>query len=133
MDFLDSKDVAMIGRKQNAIVMEYEKSILITTDILMHNGSGGEPHMTFDQAEEKIEMFAKDIMLMSKISTRPPDGAESVVYGESLVELLKWMIGVLKTHSHPPNAPAIPSFHAEANSRLLNMEYDLLNKHVQTR
>jgi len=130
MDFIHPKSVGLIGRKQNGIILDYEKSILITTDILKHNESGKEPHMTFDQAEEKIELFAKEMLLEAKNSRRDP---ESIVYGESLVELLKWMIDVLKTHSHPPNAPAIPNFHGEANKRLRTMDKDLLNKQIKSR
>lgn len=130
MDFLDGKDIALIGRKQNGVVLEYEKSIIITTDILRHKDKGDEPHMTFDQAEQKIALFAKNILMEGRGSNHE---AQSIVYGESLVELLKWMIGVLKSHKHPPNGMAIPDFHPEANSRIRSMDRDLLNKHVQTR
>ena len=130
MDILNSKDIAVMGRKQNAVVLEYERSIVITTDILKHNQTAKEPHITLDDVQEKVEVFAKDVELAAKNSTRDP---ESVVYGESLVELLRWIIDVLKTHKHPPNASPIPDFYSEANSRSRSMEDDLLNKHVRTR
>lgn len=130
MDFIDGKAIGILGRKQNGLILEYDKSILITSDILKHNEDESEPHISISSVEEKIDMFAKRILLESKDSNRTP---ESMVYGESLVELLKWMIEILKTHSHPPNAPAIPNFHKEANERKASMERVLLNKRVQSR
>ena len=135
MDILDGKDIGILGRQQNAIALKYNKSIIITTDILKLNEGGAkgdkdEPSITLDDISHKIDIFAKQILLDGKGSQRE---AQSSVYGENLVELLTWIIKTIKTHHHPPNAPAIPDFHAEANSRLLNMEYDLLNKQVQTR
>ena len=136
MDIIGIKDVAIMGRQQNVVVLQYDRSILITSDILKHNDAisrgveSDEPHITIDAIEEKIDLFAKEMLLASTISGRT---AEPLVYGDALVDLLKWMIDTLKTHSHPPNAPAIPDFHSEANSRLLNMDYDLLNKQVKHR
>ncbi len=130
MDFIDGKAIGVFGRKNNGLILEYDKSILITADILKHSEDESEPHISIAAVEEKIDMFAKRILLESKGSNRD---AESVVYGESLVELLKWMIEVMKTHSHPPNAPAIPNFHKEANERKASMDRVLLNKRIQTR
>jgi len=135
MNFLDGKDVGFIGRQKNSIVLKYDKTIIITTDILEwndHEGDGKkiEPSISLSDISEKIEMFAKDILIEGKDSQRE---AESTVYGESLVELLRWMIRILKEHSHPPNGIAIPDFHQVANTRYSNMETDLLNKQVKTR
>lgn len=130
MDLLDSKDIGIMGRQQNYIALHYGKDITISTDILKHNDDAQEPHITLKDVEEKIDLFAKDILLEGKDSNR---SAESSVYGESLVELLRWMIDVLKTHKHPPNASPIPDFFTEATSRQRNLESDLLNKHVKTR
>lgn len=130
MNFIDGTSVGLIGRKQNAIVLDYKKTIVITTDILKHNEDATEPHITLNDVEQKVEVFAKNILLESASSQRTE---ESLVYGESLVELLRWMITIMKTHKHPPNGSPIPDFFQEANSRARNMDVDLLNKQVKTR
>ena len=130
MDIIGVKDIALMGRQQNAVVMQYDKTIVITSDIVKHQKDEQEPHITIDAVAEKIDLFAKQIMLEGKDSNH---AAESVVYGESLVELLRWMIDVLKTHKHPPNAPPIPDFFGEATSRARSMDSDLLNKRVKSR
>ena len=128
MDILDPKDVALIGRNQNGVILKYDKQIIITSDILKHNENQFEPHITLDDVEHKIDLFAKNILLEGKQHRSP----ESIVYGESLVELLRWMIDIMKTHKHPPNGLPIPDFFPEANRRAKNMENVLLNKRVQT-
>lgn len=55
----------------------------------------------------------------------------SAVNGEELVSILEWIIGVLKTHQHGPNSPAVPDFHSKANYILSNIESALLNKKVR--
>lgn len=130
MDIIGIKDIAMMGRQQNAVVLQYDKTIVITSDILQHRKDETEPHITIDAVEEKIDLFAQEILLESKDSNH---AVESIVYGESLVELLRWMIDVLKTHKHPPNAVPIPDFFGEATSRARSMEDDLLNKQVKSR
>jgi len=134
MDYLDTKSVAIIGREQNGVVLNYDRSIIITTDILKWSENVDDslqtPTITLDELSEKVEVFAKNVLLNGDGSTRDP---ESVVYGESLVELLRWMITVLKTHKHPPNASPIPDFYVEADSRYRNMEKTLLNKRVKSR
>lgn len=128
MDILETKDVALVGRNQNGVILKHDQQIIITSDILKHNDNQNEPHITLDDVEHKIEMFAKDILLEGKQHREP----ESMVYGESLVELLRWMITVMKTHSHPPNATPIPTFFSEADNRSRNMDKVLLNKRVKT-
>ena len=135
MDFLDHRDIAIVGRTKNTLLLKYDKSIIITTDILKWNESVDDgikkiPTISLDEISNKIDMFAKDFLIETKDSQRL---AESVVYGESLVDLLRWIITTLKTHTHPPNGIAIPDFHVEANNRYRNMEVDLLNKHIKTR
>jgi hypothetical protein len=130
--FLDSKDIAIIGRQKNVISLNYDKSIIITTDILkcIDGSKTYPPSIYIDNDLDHINLLAGDILLESTNST---SDYQSVVYGEKLVELLKWIIEVLKTHKHPPNAIAIPDFHYEANSRMFDMDSDLLNKRVKTR
>ena len=133
MDILDSKDIALIGRNQNGVVLKYDKQIVISSDILKIDNReiDRESHITISDVEKKIEMFADNILLSGlRSSTHNP---EPVVYGEALVETLRWMITVLKTHSHPPNGIAIPDFHIEADSRSNNFDTYLLNQYVKTR
>ena len=127
--FIDETDIAIVGRQQNAAILKYNKSIIITTDILKW-GHKEKPSVEIKDDLESIEMFAKDFMLETKDSNRKP---ESLVYGESLVDLLQWIITTMMTHKHPPNGPPIPDFFSEANSRTRNMELDILNKHIKTR
>lgn len=128
MDILDPKDIGLIGRKQNGVILKYDKQIVITTDILNNNDNQYEPHITLDDVEHKIDLFAKNILLEGKQHRL----SESIVYGESLVELLRWMLTIMKTHKHPPNAPPLPDFFVEADSRSRGLEDTLLNKRVRT-
>lgn len=129
MNQIDSKSIGVIGRKQNAIILNYDKSIVITSDILKYKENKS-PTIVIDDELSKIELFAKEILLSGKDSSR---NAEPIVYGDKLVDLLRWMITILMTHKHPPNAAPIPDFFVEANSRSRNMEVDLLNKRIKSR
>lgn len=130
MDFIDGKAIALIGRNKNSVVLEYDKGVLITTDILQHNLDASEPHIELDDIDQAIQVFAKNILLEAKNSNVDP---QSIVFGERLVELLRWMIRVMKTHKHPPNGSPIPDFFKEADRRSNNMEDILLNKHVKSK
>lgn len=130
--FLDQKDIAIIGRQKNVISLNFDKSIMITTDILkcVDGSSTYPPSIYLDNDLNYVNILANDILLESTNST---SDYQSIVYGEKLVELLKWIIELIKTHKHPPNAMAIPDFHADANARILGMESNLLNKRIKTR
>jgi hypothetical protein len=135
MDLVDGLDVAIVGRLQNSVVLKYNKSIIITTDILsasegVDEGVGSGSTITLDNISNKIDMFAEDMLMSAKSSERPQ---ESFVYGESLVELLRWIIERMKDHSHPPNGTSIPTWHPEANTRSERMEQNLLNKRITHR
>ena len=111
-------------------MLNYDKSIVLTADILKYNTSGETSTIRMSNEPSNIEVIAKDILFESNGSPRNP---ESIVYGESLVELLKWMITTLMNHKHPPNAAPIPDFFQEANNRMRNLEVDLLNKRIRTK
>ncbi len=130
MSRFDPKSVAILGRNQNTIALNYDKSIVITTDILKFNSGSNPPEITLDDIKDRIGVLAKEIILSGNGSTRTP---ESMVYGESLVELLRWIIDILVTHKHPPNAAPIPTFFDDAATRSRNLEVDLLNKRIKTR
>jgi len=130
--FLDPKDIAIIGRQKNVVSLNYDRSIIITTDILkcVDGSETYPPSIYLDNDLNYVNILAGDILLESTNST---SDYQSIVYGEKLVELLKWIIEILKTHKHPPNAMAIPDFHADANSRIYGMDSHLLNKRIKTR
>jgi len=130
MSLVSKKSIAIIGRQKNGLVLDHDKSIQVTTDI----ENKDEPtSINLDYIESKLEQYANDILLASTSDAGKSKKPESIVYGESLVELLKWMIKILKTHKHPPNAPPIPTFFKEADNRSSTMEEDILNKHVKSR
>lgn len=133
MALLDGKAIGLVGRQKNAVALEYDRSIVITTDIMKFNNENQKkypPSIIMDNDLDLINVVAKDLILESSDSTSQ---SQSIVYGENLVELLKWMIKVLMTHKHPPNASPIPDFFPEANNRVRNMEVDLLNRRVKSR
>lgn len=138
MYIFDVDDIAIVGKEnQNAMVLYQNKSILISSDILAHNDSisknkaPAEPHISIDAVEEKIDILANEILLAGSGGTG--HAPEPIVYGEALVETLRWMIDVLKTHKHPPNAAPIPDFFDAATSRQNDMETYLLNQSVKSR
>ena len=130
MNDVGIKGVALIGRQQNGVVLDYEKSVIITTDILKYPNDEESASITLDEQFKHITIKANDLLLEARDSARTP---ESSVYGESLVDLLQWIISVLKTHTHGPDTPPIDTFYNEANSRSSNMSSNLLNKRVKTR
>ena len=129
MDIIGVRDIAILGRPQNAVVLQQDRTIVISTDIL-RSSDGDETHITLDALEEKIEILSQDILLAgSKGKGHAP---EPIVYGDALVETLIWMIDVLRTHKHPPNAPPIPDFEPEAIKRRGKLETYLLNQSVKS-
>lgn len=135
MKFVKNSDIAIIGRGdgKNAVVLGDDGSITISSSMVDTNSDKETESISVKDVEEKILILAKNIEIFSKGSDR---NAESLVYGESLVELLKWIIKILMTHKHPPNAPPIPSWFPEAENRMAEMSDDkngILNKMVKSR
>lgn len=127
---LDPSSIAILGRKKNAIVLDYNQSILITSDITKTRDGVEVPSITLDSVESNLELLAKDIVLSAIDS---PNQDYSLVYGERLIELLKWIIKILKTHQHPPNNVPINTFFYEADNWIERMDSYLLNKHVRSK
>ena len=131
MDFrIDS--VALRGRKENALVLNENKSIIITSDILKHNSGDKNSTITIEEIPKQIQIISDSIDILSNLAPSK-NNPQSVVFGESLVEILKWMIDVMVTHTHPPNAPPINTFFVKANKYSDNMENLILNKNVRTK
>lgn len=123
---LNQDSVGLIGRQKNVVELKYNKSILISSDILKTDA----PSMTLDAQEETLELLAKDILLYGADNNNDP---YSVVYGERLVEVLTFILKTLKEHSHPPNNIPINTFFEKADYWIDNMDPYLLNKRVVSR
>ncbi len=124
--------IALRGRRENSISLVEDKSIVITTDILKHNTNKPNTTITLDDVSKQIDALADTINLYSN---NPPGDItpQSMVYGERLVEILKWLIETMVTHSHPPNAPAINTFHDKATEYHSNMDTYILNHNIKTK
>jgi len=125
--------VALRGRPNNSINLNGDKSIIITTDLLKFNDEDPHTHMTLDAISKKIDLIAEQINNLSTDSPLPRGETQSTVYGERLVEILRWIIDKLVTHQHPPNAPPINTFFTEANNYRSNMDSYILNHNVRHR
>jgi len=127
---LNKDSVGLIGRNKNAISLEYDKSIIITSDILKTNSNEETTSITLDSIEEEIFAISKSMYLYSTENNNDP---QSIVYGERLVEVLTWIIKRLKDHQHPPNNIPINTFFDKADYYIDNMDSYLLNKRIKTR
>lgn len=114
----------VIGRSGSQIELDFDKNIKMTTDESQDNS------IIINDKENIVKMSSGDILLSSINNTNEE---YSILYGERMLELLRWIIFVLKTHSHPPNAEPIPDFFDEANKWIQKLDDYLLNKNVRTR
>lgn len=123
---LDS--VSVSARGGNTLELKSTGDIRLTTDIQTETPSAA---IQLSNEESEVRVEAADIVLSSTIN---PAGIEyAVPYGERLVELLRFILQTLKTHSHPPNSPPTPDFFVQADRYLRDIEGFLLNKNVRTR
>jgi len=70
---------------------------------------------------------------------------QGIVYGDNLVKLLRWMLDVLQTHTHPPNSPPttpVPVFADKISGELavrkkqmdtVGSEFNILNYFVRSK
>jgi hypothetical protein len=129
MSKIEDGSVKIRGRSNNSITLEEDKSINLTVDEGENNVS-----IDLDAIDNTLKLLADEIVLISNLNNTDEN---SLVYGEKLVEILKWIIKVLKTHthmsSHPgtPGSPALPAFHAKADNYYINMEKQILNKNIR--
>lgn len=82
--------------------------------------------ISLDASSGKITIDSGEVDIITSNNSM-----HSTVNGEELVTILEWIIGVLKSHQHGPNSPAVPDFHSRANHILSNLESTLLNTKVK--
>jgi hypothetical protein len=122
--------IGIAARSGNTITLQDNGNIEISTDTNQPR-LDAQCTIYLDRENEELRAAARDIVLESTITA---GGDEfSVPYGERLVELLRFMLQVLKTHSHPPNGSPIPTFYPKADAYLKDLEDWLLNENVRTR
>ena len=142
-DYIRRNSVEIVGRGWNAISLQPNKSIIITTDLLktsleysdsgLISGKEEECKIELDAIEQNVKIISNEILLMSrhKSNSKSPDETIPLVYGTRLIEVLNWIIKVLKNHSHPPNGKPIPDFYPKADYYISNMSEYLLNDNVR--
>jgi len=125
---LDS--VAMAGRPGNTVELKDDGKIVLTTDV-NRDRLDAQANITMDRDENEIRVSSEDIIFESTANQAGDEFA--VPYGERLVELLRFILQTMKTHSHPPNSPPTPDFFVQADRYLRDLEDWLINKNVRTR
>jgi len=93
--------------------------------------NAGESFIDIDDTENSrnIEIGSNFIYLRSDEGS---NSDHSVVYGEELVETLRYMMDIINTHKHPPNGPPIPDFIPEMKRRSNSLIETILSKRVKT-
>ncbi|MFW9875193.1 MAG: hypothetical protein ACFFG0_18970 [Candidatus Thorarchaeota archaeon] len=100
------------GRGNNALSLYPDGRVIIFTNI---NEGTSKLDMQIAEISGVSEMFR---LYSSKAKTNID---YSVPFGERISEVLEWLIQIMMTHSHPPNAAAIPDFHQKAQAYLNNL------------
>lgn len=118
--------VGLVGRSGCQLELQFENNISITTNSKKENSETA--NISLSESQNSIRLNSKEIVLESQDNTNQE---YSMVYGERLIELLKWIIQTLKTHSHPPNAAPIPDFFQEADKWTRRLESYLLNDNIR--
>lgn len=107
---LDTKDVSILGRDKNGIILASNGDIIIKPDVLTDNVS-----IEFSKVDSKLTIKTKTASIVTDSTNSE---VYTVPYGERVEEILTWLIETMLTHQHPPNAPATPDFHQKAQSFL---------------
>jgi hypothetical protein len=114
-----SNEVRLSGRTRNIIELDDKGNIIIEAD-----------QVSIELINDSIKVLAQDIILSADLSKESRE--YSIVYGEKLVDILRFILRTLKMHKHPPNASPTPDFYPEADRILENIE-NILNTNVRTK
>lgn len=114
---IDKSTTSILGRGKNALVLAENGLITITTNI-----DSASPTIIKLNPETNEILISGGTILVISDSNKNLQQEYSVSYSERLEELLSWMINVLQTHSHPPNAAPIPDFFQKAQNYLNNIK-----------
>lgn len=124
---MDNDSVGVRGRAGNQLELPFDGSVILTTT---RDEPLGET-VSLQLNREGDSILVIDRLIMNALGHT--NDSYSIVYGERLIELLRWIIQTLKTHSHPPNATPVPTFFPEADKWLRKMDEYLLNKDVRSK
>ena len=130
MKYWGARDIGLSGRENNALILYEHKNITISTDIL--NNKDNQPKITMDHENNETIFQSNDMKFLSN-SDDSLNEDQSIVFGERLVEVLKFIMNRLMDHHHPPNNIPVNTFFKEANKYINDMDEYLLNKHVKSR
>jgi hypothetical protein len=133
----DPNSIYVVNRSGSSIRLSNEKTIYITTDVLKHSKDEDVPTIEINETDQHMNFESATMLLNSYSSHLAADQDFSTVYGERLVEILKWIIATLKTHRHGPHAMAYTDFHTKADEYTNNLTENkanwLINHNVRTR
>ncbi len=124
-------DVGMRGRGNAAVKLTLEDNVVITSDEFKHDKNQPNTTIELSEIEAAITILSDTIKLQSNNTANADE--QSIVLGESLVEVLRWMIQILMSHTHPPNAPPVNSFFNKAREYHTDMDKIILNKNIKIR
>ena len=133
----DPNSIYVVNRTGSTIQLSNEKTVIITSDILKHSKNEDVPNIEISDSSSSMT-FESATMLLNSYDSHLGEGQSfATVYGERLVEILRWIIETLKTHRHGPHTAAYPDFHTKANEYTNNLTEDnghwLINHNVRTR
>jgi len=123
MDFKIT-DVGIQGRGKSGVKCEIDNTVKVE--------SNENTFIELSEIKKSIELLANKMELNSNLN--PESSGQSIVYGEKLLGIIRWMIDVMLTHTHPPNGIAIPDANINsALSKKRDMEKLILNKNITTK
>lgn len=124
------ESVALTARPGNTIELTDDGNLILTRDSA-NDDRRREASLTI--TEEEARTIAENIILDSRVAD---DSREeyALPYGERLVELLRFILSAMLSHSHPPNTPPTPEeWTRTAIEYRAKLDDWLLNKNVRTR
>jgi len=125
----NNSDIGMRGRGNSAIKLTAYNEVVITSNEIKHGVGTPNTTITLSEIDKTLTLLSDTIKLHSNNTTENKE--QSIVLGESLVEVLRWLIEVMMTHQHPPNAPPINTFFNKARKYHRDMDDEILNKNIK--